>query len=180
MSDGEAFEEIVRQLEPAHPPRTSADGWYTIRVELVHGRGRDYEPPPGRDILISPQHTFRQLAELMNSAFARWDLGRLYRFELHDGSRIGLPDWDDMDEDLRDAARTKIGRRYEGEVFGYVFDFGDDWTHRCTVTAVEVTPESERGVRPNGPVVTWGWGAMPDQYGRRTPDGGDEESEADT
>lgn len=128
----EAFERIVRRLDTERRPKTLPDLWYTIRVELVHGRGHVYEPPPGRDILISPQHTFRQLAELINSAFARRDLGHLYQFELHDGTSIGLPDWDDMEE------------------------------------------EAVWGTRPKGPVVVWGWGSMPDQYGRKTPDGGDE------
>jgi hypothetical protein len=144
----------------------NALGWYIVRVELLSGGGHDFDPPPGRDILISPQHTFRQLAETINDGFARWDLGHLYAFRMLDGTRIGIPF---EDEDMHDAARRKIARRREGETFEFVFDFGDSWTHRCTILG-EVEPESVYGIRPKGPVAVCGWGAIPDQYGRTTPD----------
>ena len=186
----EAFEEIVRGLGTGDPalkeavtrelqrltvPRRTREAvsepgrdWYVIRVELTSGRADEFEPPPGRDILISPQHTFRQLAEAINSAFARWDLGHLYMFRLADGTAIGI-----ALEELphREAARTKIGKRHEGEVFEYEFDFGDGWQHRCAVLEAGVDPEDVYGVRPKGPVAVWGWGSIPDQYGRTTPDG---------
>lgn len=145
-----------------------AGDWYIIRVELTSGRADEFDPPPGRDILISPQHTFRQLAEAINSAFARWDLGHLYMFRLADGTAIGIAL---EDPPHREAARTKIAKRREGEVFEYEFDFGDGWKHRCTVLEAGVDPEDVYGVRPKGPVAVWGWGAIPDQYGRNTPKG---------
>jgi hypothetical protein len=143
------------------------DGWYIVRVELLSGRGQDLDPPPGRDILVSPQHTFRQLAESIDGAFARWDLGHLYAFRMADGTEIGLPD-----EELpfRDAARTKIARRELHEVFEFEFDFGDGWIHRCSVIEVDVPPEDVYGVRPKGPVPVWGWGSIPDQFGRTSPE----------
>jgi hypothetical protein len=188
--DDEAFEEIVRGIRSGDPaikepvsrelqrltlPRRTPEAapepgkdWYVIRVELISGRADDFEPPPGRDILISRQHTFRQFAEAINSAFARWDLGHLYMFRLADGTAIGI-----ALEELphREAARTKIGKRQEGEVFEYEFDFGDGWLHRCTILESEVDPADVYGVRPKGPVAVWGWGSIPDQYGRTTPDG---------
>ena len=87
---------------------------------------------------------------------------------MSDGTEIGLPD-DDLP--VRDAARSKVARRDEHEVFEYEFDFGDGWTHRCTVLEADVQPEDIYGVRPKGPAAVWGWGSMPDQYGRRTSDG---------
>jgi hypothetical protein len=184
------FEEIVAELVASDPAdlatagdqlvahsqhRTPADGmpsgWYIIRVELTSGRAETFDPPPGRDLLVSPNHTFRQLAELISACFARWDLGHLYAFRMADGTRIGT-EFDDPPS--RVAARTKLARRHEDEVFEYEFDFGDGWVHRCTVLEVDVTPEDSYGVRPRGPVAVWGWGSMPDQYGRTTPDGGDE------
>lgn len=97
-----------------------------------------------------------------------WDLGHLYAFRFPDRSRVGTA-FEDPSE--REAARTKIAKRREGEAFDYEFDFGDSWLHRCTVLEVEVEPESVYGVRPRGPVAVWGWGAIPDQYGRATPEG---------
>ena len=186
--DEDAFEEIVRAIRDGDPeikrsvneqlqrltgPGSSnllsapGLGWYVIRVELVSGAAEVFDPPPGRDILISPQHTFRQLAEGINAGFARWDPGHLYVFRMADGTRIGTPF---EDPDMDDAARRKIGRRTEGEVFEFEFDFGDSWTHRCTVLE-EVRPEDVYGVRPKGPVAVWGWGSISDQYGRTRPDG---------
>jgi hypothetical protein len=189
VDEHEAFDEIVRRLRSGDPATTEAikrelqaitsEGgisgpakpgrdWYVIRVELQSGRGEIFDPPPGRDFLVSPQHSFRQFADAINQSFARWDLGHLYLFRLADGSTIGTPFEDSSD---RAAARTKIGRRELGEAFDYEFDFGDSWEHRCTVLDSGVDPEDLFGVRPKGPAVTWGWGAIPDQYGRTTPDG---------
>lgn len=197
MSDrvDRSFEEIVRRLQEGDPETTAVlrdqlakltpprrttggmpDGWYVIRVELLAGGGRDFDPPPGRDLLVSPNHTFRQLAELINACFARWDLGHLYMFRMQDGTEIGIPD---PELPCRDAARSKIATRRVSEVFEYEFDFGDSWTHRCTVLEVDVTPEDVYGVRPKGPVATWGWGDMPDQYGRTRPDGEDDDEDDD-
>ena len=181
------FDEIVRRLQAGDPETTTLvsdelsklsaqkrrgggmpDGWYIVRVELLAGGGQDLDPPPGRDVLVSPQHTFRQFAEAINASFARWDLSHLYTFRLADGTEVGLPD---EEFTLRDAARTKIARRQLHEVFEYEFDFGDGWTHRCSVIEVDVPPEDVYGVRPKGPVPVWGWGSIPDQYGRTTPDG---------
>ena len=72
---------------------------------------------------------------------------------------------------FRDAARTKVGRRDDGEVFEYEFDLGDSWMHRCTVLETGVDAEDVYGARPKGPVAVWGWGSIPDQYGRTTPGG---------
>ncbi len=163
-----------KELQSLAAPRKSAGSlpepgkdWYLIRVELTSGRGEYFDPPPGRDFLVSPQHTFRQLAEAINTAFARWDLGHLYVFRFPGGTRIGTA-FEDSSE--REAARTKIARRLDGEVFDYEFDFGDSWEHRCTVVEMEVVPEDTYGVRPKGPVAVWGWGMIPDQYGRTTPE----------
>ena len=188
--EGDQFEEIVRQIRSADPPALKAMGeelrrlmapepknpapfppgsdWYVIRVELFSAKDLVFDPPPGRDILISRQHTFRQLAEAINAGFARWDLGHLYVFRLADGTEIGTA-FEDLD--FREAARSKLGRREEGEVFEYEFDFGDGWKHRCTVLEAGVDPADVYGVRPKGPAAMWGWGSIPDQYGRTTPDG---------
>jgi Plasmid pRiA4b ORF-3-like protein len=165
---------VAEDLQPLTVPRRAKGAfepgtvWYIIRVELTSGRAGHLEPPPGRDLLISSQHTFRQLAEAINSAFARWDLGHLYAFRLSDGAVIGIGLEDPLD---KEAARTKVGKRRAGEIFDHEFDFGDSWQHRCAVLEVGVVPEDVYGVRPRGPVAVWGWGSIPDQYGRITPEG---------
>src|SRR5438132_1373996 len=106
-------------------------------------------------MIVGPSHTFEQFAQAIDAAFARWDLSHLHEFELADGRRIGFPD----DEFAREVK--------PGEEFTYTFDLGDDWRHRCVVEPEKADPREEYGPLPALPVAIWGWGSIPDQYGRR-------------
>src|SRR5699024_691460 len=64
------------------------------------------------------------------------------------------------------VART-VGR---GEEFQYTFDLGDGWVHRCVVGDATIDPREMLGTRPSAPSPFWGWGSIPDQYGRRWAD----------
>jgi Plasmid pRiA4b ORF-3-like protein len=123
-------------------------------------------------MIVGPSHTFGQLGDAINTAFARWDLSHLHEFELGEGRRIGFPS-DDYAPDLEweDQAKLKVARELEpGEEFEFVFDFGDDWRHRCLVLEKKVDPADEYGPLPDRPVPIWGWGWIPDQYGRESLD----------
>ena len=93
-----------------------------------------------------------------------------------DGTRLATPyiDWEEAGPALDDR-RTTLARLRAGEQFVYVFDFGDDWTHLCTVAAERIDPLDEFGILPDRPLPYWGWGDIPDQYRRRW-DGNDGES----
>jgi len=147
-------------------PRT----WLRIRVDLIGGRGEYLDPPPGRVMMVGPSHMFEQLAEAIDAASARWDQAHLHEFELADGRRIGLPDEELGDElELLDHAQLHVAREVgPGEEFGYVFDLGDDWQHRCVVQEEKADPLEEYGRAPAAPVAILGWGSIPDQYGRRS------------
>jgi len=128
---------------------------------------------PGRIFIVGPSHTFLGLADAINVAFARWDLSHLHEFELADGRRIGFVDPDPFDDDepIEDQAAVKVAQTVgPGDEFRFVFDFGDRWEHRCRVMAEKVDPREEwgPGPSPRQPVATWGWGVIPDQYGRRS------------
>ena len=129
---------------------------------------------------MPPSTTFEQLGVAIDLALARWDLGHLRDFTLADGTRI-IDDATDLelgfggfsggaliDRVLRHNVRVK-DHVDVGEVFRYVFDFGDDWTCRCTVTRFG-DPEQEVGVVVQEPTAIWGWGVLPDQYGRMRHD----------
>ena len=58
-----------------------------------------------------------------------------------------------------------------GDSFDYVFDLGDGWEHTCTVLRGDVDPVAEWGRVPRQIVPIFGWGVLPDQYGRTRPDG---------
>lgn len=150
----------------------------SVTVELLGGRGEDLWPPPGRCFAVGPGHTFESLAGAINSAFARWDLAHLSLFTLADGRVV-------TDDETGDELAAGIGGPLvtalpldtrvrdvveRGEEFQYTFDLGDGWTHRCAVADDPVDPIDVLGTRPHAPLAYWGWGAIPDQYGRRYED----------
>jgi|SRR5579859_1026374 len=157
------------------PPRTGdsrGGGWLAIKVELIEGRGEQFSPPPGRLFAAAPDHSFAELAHAIDRGFARWDLGHLHEFQLRDGSRIGVADEEDA-SDLLDERRTKLNRLVPGDVFIYVFDFGDDWTHQCVVSKNVIDPMETLATVPRAPTAFFGWGLIPDQYGRSSGDDAD-------
>ena len=130
----------------------------------------------GPHLLVGPRHTFQQLARAINVGFARWDHSHLYEFELADGNTVGFADMDFGQEDVLDHATAKVLDRVgPGDRFGYRFDFGDEWIHECMVEPEKVDPIDVYGETPVEPVPVFGWGTIPDQYGRIT-DGRDDES----
>ena len=68
------------------------------------------------------------------------------------------------------AGDVKLSRLAGGDQFTYTFDMGDDWTHLCTVAAGRVDPLQTLGIIPDQPLAFWGWGQIPDQYGRLSED----------
>jgi hypothetical protein len=139
-------------------------------VDLLGGRGIELDPAPGRVFLVGPSHSFEQFAEAIDTAFARWDRSHMHTFELADGRRIGYPD-DEFAPELvwLDHAKLKVAKEVKpGEHFTYVFDLGDHWEHRCVVEPEKADPLDEYGTVPLAPAVVWGWGSIPDQYGRRS------------
>jgi hypothetical protein len=156
--------------------------WLSVTVELLGGRGEELWPWPGRVFAVGPTHTFMDLATAINDAFARWDRSHLSVFTLNDGRVI--TDHETGTElaassagpiiTAIDIAVAKIARTLEpGSEFQFIFDLGDAWTHRCVVGEAKVDPLELLGIRPDAPLPYWGWGRIPDQYGRRwaTDDG---------
>lgn len=147
-----------------------------MTVELLGGGGQELWPWPGRIFAVGPSHTFGDLAEAINDAFARWDRSHLSVFTLADGRII-------TDEDTGaefatmgagpvlvplDIATTKVARTLEpGAEFQFTFDLGDNWTHRCVLGEQKIDPMEVLGIRPTVPLPYFGWGTIPDQYGRR-------------
>lgn len=143
--------------------------WLQIQVELEGGRDIECDPPPGRIFIVGPSHTFAALAEAINQAFARWDLGHLHVFLLADGREVGFADVDPEIHGWLDHDALKVASELApGDAFSYVFDLGDDWRHRCRVLDEKADPREEYGPGPlpRRPVAISGWGWIPDQYGR--------------
>ena len=153
--------------------------WLSVTVELLGGRGEQLWPWPGRVFAVGPSHTFLDLAHAINDAFARWDRSHLSMFTLADGRVVtDTETGDEMTESLGgpitatvDIESAKIARLLKpGAEFAFTFDLGDDWTHRCVIGDEKVDPIQVLGITPPTPLPYWGWGAIPDQYGRRWAD----------
>jgi hypothetical protein len=131
----------------------------------------DCDPQPGRILIVGPSHTFADLAAAIDAAFARWDRSHLHLFELPDGRQIGYPDPEFDELKWLDTETLKVTRELApGDQFAYTFDLGDNWRHRCRVLAEKADPVEAYGQRPAQPVAIWGWGWIPDQYGRESDD----------
>jgi Plasmid pRiA4b ORF-3-like protein/LexA DNA binding domain len=97
-----------------------------------------------RVIEIRGDQTLQQLHEAIFQAFDRWD-EHLYEFQFGkrphdpDGQNFGVPDGHSGKKGSGDARTTKLddlGLKPE-RVFGYWFDFGDDWFHQVQVDRIE-------------------------------------------
>lgn len=153
--------------------------WLSVTVELLGGRGEELWPWPGRVFAVGPSHTFMDLANAINDAFARWDRSHLSMFTLADGRVITDEETGtEIAGSIRgpiiapiDIAAAKVTRTLEpGTEFQFTYDLGDAWTHRCVVGDEKVDPLEVLGIRPDAPLPYWGWGSIPDQYGRRWAD----------
>jgi hypothetical protein len=171
----------ARSSRRAAANRSGLDVWISVEVEVVEGRGQHLWPRPGRLIGASLNHSFGQLARAIDEAFARWDRAHLHEFELGDGLRIGSADSNpDFDDAVLDERRLNLTRLKLGERFIYVFDLGDEWAHLCTVGKSRIDPVETFGNVPSGPLAYFGWGSIPDQYGRGwSGDDGEAEPPAD-
>jgi len=90
--------------------------WLSIRVELIQGGGRTLWPRPGRVFAAARSHTFLQLGDAIDTAFARWDRAYLSLFELADATDVCGPiEWEDPPEGSvfagRDPAQPPERRR---------------------------------------------------------------------
>lgn len=153
-----------------------AKTWLSIKVELLGGRGEELWPFPGRIFAVGPSHTFADLADAINMAFARWDHNHLNEFTFANGTVVMDPRsaLDTLEAGAGPIMRplnihsTKVLKTAQlGEEFQFVFDLGDYWVHRCTVETEKIDPVTTVGIRPKTPTPYWGWGQIPDQYGRR-------------
>lgn len=145
--------------------------WMTIRVVLAGQPDAPLAQPPGRTMLAHADHSFADLAEAIDTAFARWDLTPLHQFEVE--GRVLLPadaSAEDPEAETSDEVTVgEVGLR-TGARFTYVFDLGEEWAHECVVEEVGVDPFEVAGEEPDLPIPVFGWGTVPDQYGRLSED----------
>ncbi len=97
-----------------------------------------------RTIEIRGDQTLAQLHDTIFQAYDRWEQ-HLYEFQFGkrpydpDGPNYGIPDGASEANQTGDARTTRLddlGLKV-GRVFGYWFDFGDDWFHQVQVERIE-------------------------------------------
>ena len=145
--------------------------WMTIRVVLADGQGIELDPTPGRVMLAHAEHTFAELADAVDGAFGRWDPTPAHEFEVEgrmvasdpDALPVLMPDAHPEHSDVRTLG--EVGLR-PGSRFTYLFDPRQRWVHHCRVEEVGLDPFSLVEEEPDLPVPVFGWGDVPDQYGR--------------
>ena len=97
-----------------------------------------------RDIEIRGDQTLEQLHRSIFEAFDRLD-EHLYEFQFGkrpfdpDGPTYGVPDSQERKEGSEDARTTTLDDLdlKPNRVFGYLFDFGDEWFHQIQVERIE-------------------------------------------
>lgn len=114
--------------------RRRAGSIYQLRVTL-----RGIDPPVWRRLLVPSATTLAQLHAIIQDAMG-WQNYHLYRFTVGEGHFEAA----DPEAEGSDAAGTSLeGLLLKvGDVFEYLYDFGDDWHHEV-VFEERVRPEPE-------------------------------------
>jgi hypothetical protein len=141
---------------------------YTLEIFITSGpvtrKFVKKNPIISRTIEIRGDQTLEDLHQAIFEAFDRED-EHMYEFQFGgkgpndpQAKRYSLPDLveetDDVTQTTLDALKLK-----KDEIFGYWFDFGDDWWHQINVIAVEQKTPSG-----NYPKVIRRIGQSPPQY----------------
>lgn len=97
------------------------------------------KPPVWRRVLVPETFTFHKFHEVIQAAFGWYDY-HLYQFSPNGyGSepQISLPSDEDW-EPVVDASKLKLKDVFtqKGQTYVYIYDFGDDWTHKITLEEI--------------------------------------------
>jgi len=148
---------------------------YTLEVFITMGlvplKFAEKNPIMSRTIEIRGDQNLEELHEIIFKAFDRFD-EHLYEFQVGGkdpndpkARRYGFPAYqDEAYDDFKlagDVKQTTIDtlKLKQDDVFGYWFDFGDDWWHQVNVIAIEQkTPKGKY------PKITNRIGQSPPQY----------------
>ncbi len=113
-------------------PADSDDKIATLRIELAYT-----EPPIWREVEAPTSITFLELHDIVQSVM-NWEDCHLWEFTAGK-QRVGPP----MDDHWGGARRNDAGKVHLRDVLkplktviDYLYDFGDSWEHRITVTKV--------------------------------------------
>jgi len=106
---------------------------YQFKIQLMNVA----KPPVWRQIQVREKILFHELHQLIQLVFG-WEDCHLYQFSPKGyGSHplIGIPSKDDWEPTDFNSMKTKLNKvfTHEKQTFTYLYDFGDDWTHKITL-----------------------------------------------
>jgi hypothetical protein len=110
---------------------------YQFYIELL-----DSEPLVWRRIVVPADYNFLQLHMAIQGAFG-WKNCHLFQFSesgFADNTVYGVPGDDfGSGRETIDAKKAKIKEvlEEEGQIYCYIYDFGDEWTHKLVLEKIE-------------------------------------------
>jgi hypothetical protein len=125
----------------------------TVRIELEDASPRIY-----RDLRLPGDTTLVQLHYYIQDAFD-WDSEHLFEFSIsRGGHRTQFPKFGTDESGLpSELSATLQSLHAEGtKQFQYIYDYGDDWTHKITIRSVKPQKQGEPA-----PALIGGEGAAP-------------------
>ena len=123
---------MIAKAKPSTTDRVSEIA--TLRIEL-----RDSDPPIWREVEVPTSISLEELHDIVQAVMG-WENYHLWEFTIAK-QRYGLPS--DEDEDWGSPSRVDTAEIRLRDVLkprrtriDYLYDFGDGWEHRLTVTRV--------------------------------------------
>ena len=106
---------------------------YQFKIQLMNVS----KPPVWRQMQVPEKFTFHEMHQLIQLAFG-WEDCHLYQFSPKGYAShplIGIPSKDDWEPTDFNSMKTKLNKvfTYEKQTFNYIYDFGDDWSHKITL-----------------------------------------------
>lgn len=124
----------MTSLSKQHPASDSFDEIATVRIEL-----RYTDPLIWRRVEAPTSLTLMELHDIIQAVMG-WEDCHLWAFTIAK-QRYGLPmegDWGTAPLIAADKVRLRDVLKPRKTVIDYMYDFGDSWEHRLTVTSVRV------------------------------------------
>ena len=98
------------------------------------------KPPVWRQMLVPETFTFDQFHGVIQRCFG-WGNYHLYQFSPQGyGSYpvISIPSKEDWEQPEMNPMKTRLKKvfKLEKQTFNYIYDFGDDWSHKITLEKI--------------------------------------------
>ena len=136
-TDRDTINTTIKPAKRTHnkSEQSSQQTVYQLKVVLL-----DTQPPVWRKFVVPSRITLHRLHLILQDVMG-WTNSHLYRFQI--GTKeYAEPDPDNeiYELDFKNSKRTKLGQVVfkKGDIFHYVYDFGDNWTHMLVPSCINI------------------------------------------